>query len=335
MSLRALIVLGVTVVAAGLAVLAVMLLRPSGSGSSEAPTVAVALQETSSERAERLGLATQSIRRVEQRLSRTLPSLHRCKPFVDSEPLIGQQIVSYYGSPYRDDMGILGELEPEELVRRLKAHAGLYDSLNGPRGVQAALHLVYAAAQGDPGSDGLYLLHVDNETLEDYIELACENELLIFLDLQIGHSDVESEVERILPYLEQPHVHAALDPEWAMADDEVPGEAFGSLDAADINAAQAMIEGLVQERALPDKVLVVHQFIEDMLTNPELIEDYPRVRLVIDMDGFGPSEIKRVKFGWFAEPAEYSGIKLFFQQDIDLMSEQQVLELDPDVIIYQ
>jgi hypothetical protein len=72
-----------------------------------------------------------------------------------------------------------------------------------------------------------------------------------------------------------------------------------------------------------------------MLTNPELIENYARVRLVIDMDGFGPSDIKRVKYGWFAEPAEYSGIKLFFQQDTPLLSEAEVLELDPDVIIYQ
>lgn len=335
MSPRTLAILGTAIIGAGLAVLAVTLLRPSDSGSPEGPTVAVAVQETSSERADRLDLATRWFRGVEARLSKTLPALDRCEPFLDGEPLAGHQIVSYYGSPYRDDMGVLGELEPEELVRRLKAHADLYDSLNGPRGVQAALHLVYAAAQGDPGSDGLYLLRVDDETLEDYIELACENELLIFLDLQIGLSDVESEVEQILPYLVQPHVHAALDPEWAMGDGEVPGEAFGSLDAADVNAAQAMIESLVEEWGLADKVLVVHQFIEDMLTNPELIEDYPRVRLVIDMDGFGPSDIKRVKYGWFAEPAEYSGIKLFFQQDTPLLSEAEVLELDPDVIIYQ
>ena len=53
------------------------------------------------------------------------------------------------------------------------------------------------------------------------------------------------------------------------------------------------------------------------------------------MDGVGPAEIKQVKFGWYAAPAEYSGIKLFFRQDPDLMGEQDVLGLDPDVIIYQ
>jgi hypothetical protein len=57
--------------------------------------------------------------------------------------------------------------------------------------------------------------------------------------------------------------------------------------------------------------------------------------VVMDMDGFGPGEIKQVKFGWYAAPAEYSGIKLFFKQDVPLMSEADVIGLNPDVIIYQ
>jgi hypothetical protein len=263
------------------------------------------------------------------------PQAEDCQPTPAPDPLSEAQLLSYYGSPYTADMGILGELPPEALVEKLHAHAQLYDSLNGPRGVQPALHLVYASAQGDPGREGLYLLYVDDATLREYIQLACENGLLIFLDLQIGRSDVESELAKILPYLEQPHVHVALDPEFAMPPGEVPGESIGSLDAADVNRAQALLQDFVEEGDLPDKVLIVHQFTGDMLTNPELIEDLPRVKLVIDMDGFGPSDIKRVKYGWYAAPAEYSGIKLFFRHDPDLMSEQDVLELNPDVIIYQ
>ncbi len=263
------------------------------------------------------------------------PQQERCQSTPSPDPLTDAQVLSYYGNPYTTDMGILGELPPETLVEKLKAHAQLYDSLNGPRGVQPALHLVYATAQSDPGREGLYLLYVDEETLLEYVQLACENGLLIFLDLQIGRSDVQSELTKILPYLEQPHVHAALDPEFAMPQGEVPGESIGSLDAANVNAAQALLQEFLEESDLPDKVLVVHRFTKGMLTNPELIDDLPRVKLVIDMDGFGPSEIKRVKYGWYAAPAEHSGIKLFFRHDIDLMSEQEVLELNPDVIIYQ
>ncbi len=154
-------------------------------------------------------------------------------------------------------------------------------------------------------------------------------------NLQIGRSDVQSEITKILAYLEQPHVHVALDPEFAMPEGEVPGESIGSLDATDVNAAQAILEEFLEQQGLPEKILIVHQFTSGMLTRPELLEDYPRVKLVIDMDGFGPSDIKRVKYGWYAAPAEHSGIKLFFRHDTDLMSEEEVLELEPDVIIYQ
>ena len=263
------------------------------------------------------------------------PKPQGCQPTGDHEPLTDAQVLSYYGNPYTADMGILGELPPQALVEKLQEHAQLYDSLNGTRGVQPALHLVYGTAQSQPGSDGLYLLYVDDETLREYIQLACDNEMLIFLDLQIGRSDVRSELTKILPFLEEPHVHVALDPEFAMAPGEVPGEAIGSLDAADVNGAQALLQDFLEERDLPDKVLVVHQFTKSMLTRPELIEDLTRVKLVIDMDGFGPSEIKRVKYDWYAAPAEHSGFKLFYQHDTDLMSEQEVLELNPDVIIYQ
>ena len=265
----------------------------------------------------------------------TKAPIRDCGPAVDAEFLTNNQILSYYGNPYVSAMGILGELEPEELVLRLKAHAQLYDGLNGPRGVQPALHLVYASAQPNPGEDGLHLIFVDRRTLDRYIDLACEHGLLIFLDNQIGRSDVETEVRDILLYLDQPHVHAALDPEFAMPPGEIPGDAIGTMDAAEINAAQAVLQTLVEQRGLPDKMLIVHRFTDGMVTNSELIQDFPRVRLVIDMDGFGAAEIKQVKFGWYAAPAEHSGIKLFFKQDEDLMSEVDVLGLDPDVIIYQ
>jgi hypothetical protein len=258
-----------------------------------------------------------------------------CGPDVDGDYLGANQILSYYGNPHVPAMGILGQLEPDELVAKLREHAGTYDALNGPLGVRPALHFVHATAQPEPGPDGLYLQYEARSTLTRYINLACQNGLLIFIDLQIGRSDVTGEVEKVLPYLGQSHVHLALDPEFTMPPGEVPGETIGTMDAAEINEAQEIVQRFVEERGLPDKVLVVHRFTDEMITRSELIEDFPNVRLVIDMDGFGPAEIKQVKYGWYAAPAEYSGIKLFFQHDPDLMSEEDVLTLQPDVIIYQ
>lgn len=259
----------------------------------------------------------------------------RCGPTVDAEYLANTQIVSYYGNPYTAQMGILGELDPPDLVSAVEARAEEYDALNGPRGVRPAMHIVYGTAQADPGREGLHLLYVDGATMREYIDLACENGMLVFIDLQVGRSTVEAEVEKVSDYLEMPNVHLAIDPEFAMPPGEIPGESIGTVDAADVNAAQQIVEGLIEERGLSDKIVMVHRFTEEMVTRPELIEAYPRVRLVMDMDGFGPAEIKRVKYGWYAEPWDYKGIKLFFEHDPDLMTPSEVLELDPDVIIYQ
>ena len=312
----ALAVVGVTVVA-------LMVIQPFSAGSAEetaALTPVVELREPPTP-----APVTPS----------PTPDPLRCGQTVSGAYMIKTQILSYYGSPYTAQMGILGTMEPGALVEEVKAHAARYDALNGARGVRPALHIVYGTAQGSPGVDGDYLLYLDDETMREYIDLACEEGLLVFVDMQIGRSDVESEVRKVLEYLGEPNVHLAIDPEFAMAPGEVPGQRIGTIDAAEVNAAQAMVEALIEENGLDDKILVVHQFTERMVTRPELIVDFERVRLVMDMDGFGPVGVKQVKYGWFAEPAEYSGIKLFFDYDEGLMSEAEVLALDPNVIIYQ
>ena len=253
--------------------------------------------------------------------------------------LADRQIVSYYGNPYSADMGILGSDDPDTIAELLEERAEEYDRLNGPTGVISALHLVYAVAQYHAAEDGLYLQYVDDEEVEDFIRVAEEHDMLLFIDLQIGRSSVESEFEKALPYLRNPSVHLALDPEFAVAAGEVPGDVLGSLRAPDINYAQEALARLVRREALPPKLLMVHQFVDSMVLDGHAIRRYPDVDLIIDMDGFGPADIKRVKYEEYAaEPyATHAAIKLFFQHDPDLMSAQDVLALipRPDVIIYQ
>ena len=113
------------------------------------------------------------------------PDPLRCGPTVDGAYMRTAQIVSYYGSPYTAQMGILGAMEPRALVEEVKAHAARYDALNGPRSVRPAFHIVYGTAQGSPGVDGDYLLYLDDETMQEYIDLACEEGLLVLVEMQI------------------------------------------------------------------------------------------------------------------------------------------------------
>jgi hypothetical protein len=261
--------------------------------------------------------------------------LDDCAAVVDRSFLSANVVVSYYGNPYAETLGILGQHEPDDLVSLLKAQAQTIDDLNGIRGVQPAFHMVYATAQSDPGEDGLYLNHVDPETTQQYINLACQERFMVFLDLQNGRSDPVAEIKKIEPYLLNTNVHVALDPEFTMREGQVPGEVIGHLDAEQINAVQAELERIIEENNLPDKILVLHQFDEGMIRDKADIQNFPHVQIVIDMDGFGPADVKIKKFGTFAQPAENAGIKIFFEQDNPRLTDEEVVALDPDVIIYQ
>jgi hypothetical protein len=255
-------------------------------------------------------------------------------------PIIGnKQIISYYGNPYTPDMGVLGSGDLETIASELEAQAARYDQLNGDMAVIPAIHLVYAVAQYHPTANGLFLQYVGDDDVRRYLDLTERHGMLLFLDLQIGKSSVAAEIRKAMPYLRYPQVHLAIDPEFAVSGSEVPGADLGSLHADDIDEAQALLQQLVEKNALPPKVLIVHQFADSMLQDPEGIRSYANVQLIIDMDGFGPAAIKRATYEQLAaQPyAASAGIKLFFQHDPDMMSEEDVLRLQPtpNLVIYQ
>ena len=256
-----------------------------------------------------------------------------------SSLLPGSQIISYYGNPATAAMGILGAADPETIASQLEQQAARYDQLNGPIDVVPALHLVYAVAQRHPTDNGLYLQYADDADVRRYLRVTQERGMLLFLDLQIGRSSAEAELEKILPYLRYPNVHVAIDPEFAVGSNEVPGVDLGSLQGADIDRVQAALQELVEKERLPPKLLIVHQFVDSMVVNGEAIQRYPDVELIVDMDGFGPAAVKRVKYQQYAARsyAAHAAIKLFLEHDPDLMSEEDVLSLEPTpvVVIYQ
>lgn len=261
--------------------------------------------------------------------------------FGDQTPLLQRaRIVSYYGHPGQPAMGILGEYTPEEAVRRVTAMAEEFTHLDPQRPAVPALHLIVAVAQRYPGKSGLYLGHLSQPVLDDYVRATAEGGALLFLDIQVGWSDPLTEVEGYEETLLDDHVQVALDPEYATrSEDAAPGRAVGSLDADEINAVQAYLDALVDEHHLQRKILIVHQFRDDMILRPERLKTYPNVDLVIDMDGFGPRQTKLWGYGRFAESkaSAYPAIKLFFKWDIKMFSPEELLGFDepPAIVIYQ
>jgi hypothetical protein len=264
----------------------------------------------------------------------SLPPLAPPRPF-----LAEHRIVSFYGNPLTPVLGVLGEQDAERTIARLRAQADAYSRLSDDRRVVPALHFIYAVAQQDPGEDGSFLLRMDDALVETFVRLTRENDMLLFLDIQLGRSSVEKELPRIFKYLANEHVHVGLDPEFAWGESLQPGEDIGHLDAAHINRAQQMLQRFTMEHRLPTKMLVVHQFLPGMVKNKASLKSYDRVELVIDADGFGA---RHVKLGSWErvirdDNVQLAGIKLFYRHDIDLMSPSDVLSLEPKpvIIIYQ
>ncbi len=164
--------------------------------------------------------------------------------------------------------------------------------------------------------------------------------MLLFLDTQIGWSDPLVEVQLLEPFLREPFVHVALDPEFATEPLGVgPGKALGHLTGDQINEVQRYLATLVEEVGLPPKILIVHQFTTRMLYYREVIENYDAVELSVDMDGFGYTAAKLSGYRRFAlaAPSERPGLKLFFDWDVPVMTPEDVQGLDqpPGLIIYQ
>ncbi|MCE2468618.1 MAG: LysM peptidoglycan-binding domain-containing protein [Caldilineaceae bacterium] len=250
------------------------------------------------------------------------------------------QIVSFYGHPGVPAMGVLGQGSPRDVAARVAAMAERYDQLNGHRGALPAYHLIVGVAQAGATPDGAWIRRLSHNRIAEYVEAAREAGLLLFLDTQIGWSDPLAEVKLLTPFLREPFVHVALDPEFATEPLGVrPGLALGSISGEQVNEVQRFLAAFVREEGLPPKFLMVHQFAARMLRDRSAIEDYEGVLLSFDMDGFGGATAKLNGYGRFALPApsERPALKLFFLYDTPVMTPEQVQGLDhpPDIIIYQ
>lgn len=253
----------------------------------------------------------------------------------------GARIVSLYGHPGVATMGALGTYATAGgAAAAVEDLVALYQPLSGETKVVGALHLITAVAQADAGRDGTYLGRMSMADIAPYVEATRARGQLLFLDVQVGWSDPLAEVRALEPLLVEPHVHMALDPEFATkAKNWPPGESIGYLTPEQVNDVQHYLRDLSARAGVPSKMLVLHQFRSDMLYEPERIEQVAGVDLVIDMDGWGPPWQKLDGYLAYARApyAEYAGFKLFYLWDVPVMTPAEVMALahPPDYLIYQ
>lgn len=253
-----------------------------------------------------------------------------------------KRIVAYYGNFYSKGMGILGELPPDAMLARLKEEVEAWQKADPAIPVQPAIHYIAITAQRNPGKDRKYRLRMPAHQIGKALELAQSINALLFLDVQVGHSSLQEELPALEAYLRLPNVHLGIDPEYSMKGGEVPCSKIGTFDAQDVNTASSYLAGLVKKYNLPPKILVVHRFTRDMVTNYKNINVCKEVQIVMHMDGFGfpAKKIDSYKTAIANEPVQFTGFKLFYKNDkltkpFRLMEPKEILSLYPSPIYIQ
>jgi len=258
--------------------------------------------------------------------------------------LPGHRIVAFYGNIRSKGMGILGREPKEQMFRKFAGVIKEWQAADSSLPVMPALHSVTITAQGSPGKDGKWRLMNSKSTIEETRRWAKEHNCILFLDVQVGWSDLAHELPKLEEYLKDPTIHLGIDPEFALGTMRArPNSKVGTYDAKDVNFAINFLARIVAENHLPPKILMVHRYTRKMVTNYKNIKLDPRVQVVMHMDGWGEPTLKQDSYRDYVqkEPVQYTGFKLFYEYDIKLkphhlMTPREVLKaLNPKPLYIQ
>lgn len=247
------------------------------------------------------------------------------------------RIVAYYGNLYSTKMGVLGEYPETEMLAKLNVEVAKWQATDPSTPVIPALHYIAVTAQGSGGADGKYRFRMPDSEIEKVLAMAKKINAIVFLDIQVGQSDLRSEVPLFEKYLKMPNVHLGIDPEFSMKTGKRPGTVIGTFSAEDINYVVGYLSKIVEDNNLTPKILVVHRFTEDMVTEYKEIKPTPEVQIVMNMDGWGGKAKKLNTYRQFiyAEPVQFTGFKLFYKNDIltpgtTMFTPAELVKLNPE-----
>lgn len=251
-------------------------------------------------------------------------------------------VIAYYGNLYSKQMGILGELPRKQMLEKLQGEMAKWKKADSTLELQPALHYIAVTAQLSPGKAGKYRLRMPFHQIDSVLSMAKEINAIVFLDIQVGKSTIQQELPEFEKYLKMPNVHIGIDPEFSMKSGHNPGQAVGVYDAADINFCTNYMAKIVKENNLPPKILVVHRFTQNGVTNYKNIKTTPEVQIVMHMDGWGAParKIGTYKAYIHREPVQFTGFKLFYKNDVirskaRLMTPEELLALKPRPVYIQ
>jgi hypothetical protein len=239
------------------------------------------------------------------------------------------RVVGFYGMPNLD---ALGAGPPEVVGRRLLGVARSYARPGRP--VLPMFELIATIAHPFPTPSGLYRTRQDDEVVRRYLQAVRRIDGILVLDVQPGRADFVDELRHWERYLRLPDVGVALDPEFSMGPGQVPGRQLGHTNAAAINRASAYVAGVVRRHRLPQKLFMVHQFRDSMIGDKARVATRPGLAIAWNADGFGVRSAKLEDYRSYTRDRRFHpGLKLFYDNDVDLMTPREVLRLEPAPLV--
>jgi len=248
----------------------------------------------------------------------------------------GHRLIAIYGNPTTTSLGVLGEQDVNASVTRARQIAAPYAANDGVA-VVPTFEIIVSVAAGNPGDDGNYSNEMPLDLLRPWVETAGREGVYVLLDLQPGRTDFLTQAKLYEELLLEPHVGLALDPEWRLLPDQIPLQQIGHVEAAEVNAVVDWLAALVRDNHLPQKMLLLHQFEDQMLRDRSMIATPSELAVVIQMDGQGTIPDKystwtRITTGWEDFGWRY-GWKNFYDEDIPgPIGAAEVLDLVPTVV---
>jgi hypothetical protein len=224
------------------------------------------------------------------------------------------RLIGFCGTPGAPALGQLDGNLPVK-AKRMRAFADKFPTDRKPLLV---FELIVVVVQSYAGADGKYRRRIDTSIIDQFLKATRESQGLLLLNIQPGQSDFMTEVQRFEPYLKEPDVGVALDPEWEVKAKQKPGVFYGQTTGAEINDVANYLAGIVKEGNLPEKALIFHQLNRYVVKDESTIAAPPGVVIIKSVDGLGPKHAKIVTYDDLMKvmaPGVHPGFKLFLEED--------------------
>ena len=246
-------------------------------------------------------------------------------------------LIGFYGRPYAKSLGILGELNIDDLTKKMKLVKKEYETISDGVKIVPTYHIIKDVATLESGNDYDHIKPLNELLIMKYINRAQKENFAVILDVQLGTMSPMEAVEPILKFLKYPNVHIAIDPEFKIPKHRKypPGKLIGHIFAKDVNEVQEAMQNYMIDNHIEGKrMLLIHMFYERMLRNKNLVKKYDRINLTYNIDGHGKGSTKikiyNSLYNKDANKIAQGGFKIFYKNDKKpLMTPKQILGLEP------